>query len=154
MVQPVCAGNAGLSAPGRAAITAVALGAAGLVLAGCAAAGGGAGPSAYAFAAACPPFDPDATHSCLINSERWSEIAELPESPGVYRYCAWPGLLSGDYRTRYRDLDGTIHDYTEAPAPTPSFLLEARKGAGNSAATELIEYRMIPRTHPCPDAPP
>jgi hypothetical protein len=117
-------------------------------LAGCSSAGRGA------YAAACEPFDPDKTHFCTISSERWTEIAELPEPPGMYRYCAWPGLLSGAYRTRYRDIDGTAHDFTDAPAFTPSFLLEALKGVGNSARTDMIVYRMVPRARPCPNAPP
>jgi hypothetical protein len=128
----------------------LALGAIALLLAGCST----PGKDAPLFSASCQPFDPDVTHSCVISSERWSEIAELPEPPGMYRYCAWPGLLSGDYRTRYRDVDGTIHDYTDAPAQTPSFLLEAQKGIGNSSSTEMIDYRLIPRTHSCPNAPP
>jgi hypothetical protein len=72
----------------------------------------------------------------------------------MYRYCAWPGLLSGDYRTKYRDVDGTIHDFTQAPAQSPSFLLEALKGTDNSPTTEVIDYRMVPSTHSCPNTPP
>ncbi len=72
----------------------------------------------------------------------------------MYRYCAWPTLLSGAYRTRYRDVDGTVHDFTDAPILTPSFLLEARRGVDNSPATERVDYRMTPFTHPCPDTPP
>jgi hypothetical protein len=122
----------------------------GVLLAGCSAADTGS----PRFAAACRPFDPDVTQSCVISSERWSEIAELPEPPALYRYCAWPGLLSGAYRTRYRDLDGSVHDFTEAPAETPSFLLKALKGADNSPATEVVVYRMTLRTKPCPNTPP
>jgi hypothetical protein len=128
------------------------LGIALLVLDNCSAAGND--PSAAIFGSACQPFDPDKTHSCAISSERWSEIAETPEPPGMYRYCAWPGLLSGAYRTRYRDIDGTIHDFTEAPAQTPSFLLEALKSANDSPATLVIVYRMVARSHSCPNAPP
>jgi hypothetical protein len=72
----------------------------------------------------------------------------------MYRYCAWPALLSGKYRTQYRDVEGAIHDFTPAPVQTPSFLLEALKGPDNSPATELVQYRMMPYTHPCPDTPP
>jgi hypothetical protein len=130
----------------------LALGAVVLVLGSCSSIGHG--PSGAIYGSACQPFDPDITHSCVISSERWSEIAETPEPPGMYRYCAWPGLLSGDYRTRYRDVEGTIHDFTEAPAQTPSFLLEELKGADNSPTTDVVDYRMMPRTHPCPNAPP
>jgi hypothetical protein len=131
----------------------LALGAVILIPAGCSAGSTGLGASAN-YGPACQPFEPEITHSCMISSERWSEITETQQPPGMYRYCAWPGLLSGAYRTRYRDLDGTIHDFTEAPAQTPSFLLEALKGMDNSPTTEIIEYRMIPRTHSCPNAPP
>jgi len=112
------------------------------------------GNDASAYAPACQPFDPDVTHSCVISSQRWSEIAELPEPPGMYRYCAWPGLFSGAYRTRYRDLDGTLHDLTEAPTQTPGFLLEALRGADNAPMTTVVDYRMIPTGHPCPNTPP
>ncbi len=60
----------------------------------------------------------------------------------------------GKYRTQYRDVDGSIHDFTPAPVLTPSFLLEAFKVSDNSVTTELVQYRMIPYSHPCPDAPP
>ena len=103
---------------------------------------------------ACKPFDPDVTNSCVISSERRSEITELPEPPGMSRYCAWPALLSGKYRTQYRDVEGAIHDFTLTPVQTPSFLLEAFKASDNSVTTELVRYRMIPYSHPCPDAPP
>jgi hypothetical protein len=128
------------------------LGAAIIFLGGCSL--GGAGDAAASFAPACQPFDPDVTHSCLISSERWSEIAEVPEPPGKYRYCAWPGLLSGDYRTRYRGPEGAVHDFTDAPAQTPSFLLQARRGTDNSASTEVVDYRLIRSTQPCPNSPP
>jgi hypothetical protein len=127
----------------------LALAFAGIMLCGCSAPGDGARQSASLFGSTCKPFDPDITNSCMVSSERWSEIPELPEPPGMYRYCAWPGLLSGAYRTRYRDVDGTVHDFTDAPAMTPSFLLEAVKGVDNSPETELIEYRMMPMSHPC-----
>jgi hypothetical protein len=110
--------------------------------------------SAFLYGQACKPFDPDVTNSCVISSERRSEIAELPEPPGMYRYCAWPALLSGKYRTQYRDVEGAIHDFTPTPVLTPSFLLEAFKASDNSVTTELVRYRMIPFTRPCPDAPP
>ena len=114
----------------------------------------GDGQSAFLYGQACKPFDPDVTNSCVISSERRSEITELPEPPGMYRYCAWPALLSGKYRTQYRDVDGSIHDFTPAPVLTPSFLLEAFKASDNSVTTELVQYRLIPYSHPCPDAPP
>ena len=136
-----------------AAVTLV-LGFVGLMLCGCSAPSENAGQSASLFGSSCKPFDPDVTNSCIISSERWSEITELPEPPGLYRYCAWPTLLSGAYRTRYRDVDGTVHDFTDAPILTPSFLLEALKGVDNSPATELVDYRMMPFTHPCPNTPP
>jgi hypothetical protein len=110
--------------------------------------------SAFFYGPACKPLDPDVTNSCVISSERRSEITELPEPPGMYRYCAWPALLSGKYRTQYRDVDGSIHDFTQAPVQTASFLLEAFKGPGNYPATQSVQYRMIPFTHPCPIAPP
>jgi hypothetical protein len=112
------------------------------------------GQSAILYGQACKPFDPDVTNSCVISSERRSEITELPEPPGMYRYCAWPGLLSGKYRTQYRDVDGSIHDFTQTPVLTPSFLLEAFKASDNSVTTELVQYRMIAYSHPCPDSPP
>jgi len=133
---------------------ALALGFVGFMLCSCSAPGESAGQSASLFGSSCKPFAPDVTNSCIISSERWSEIPELPEPPGLYRYCAWPAPLSGAYRTRYRDVDGTVHDFTEAPVMTPSFLLEALKGVDNSPATELIDYRMMPITHPCPNEPP
>lgn len=128
------------------------LGAAFFMLCGCSSVEDG--QSAFFSGPACKPFDPDVTNSCVINSEGWSEIAEKPEPPGMYRYCAWPGLLSGKYRTRYRDVDGSVHDFTQAPVQTPSFLLEVLKEPGNSPATELVQYRMIPFTQQCPSAPP
>jgi hypothetical protein len=147
--------DSGAEAPGvDLGVMALVLGMAGLMLCGCSAPGENAGRSASPFGSSCKPFDPDVTNFCMISSERWSEIPELPEPPGLYRYCAWPGLLSGAYRTRYRDVDGTVHDFTDAPAMTPSFLLEGLKGVDNSPATELIDYRMMPMTHPCPDEPP
>ena len=72
----------------------------------------------------------------------------------MYRYCAWPALLSGKYRTQYRDVDGSIHDFTQTSVLTPSFLLEAFKASDNSVTTELVRYRLMPYSHPCPDAPP
>jgi hypothetical protein len=51
-------------------------------------------------------------------------------------------------------VDGTVHDFTDAPILTPSFLLKALKGVDNSPATKLIKYRMMPFTHPCPNVPP
>jgi hypothetical protein len=136
--------------PSAAAAALLTLGAIILFLNSCSAAGN----SASVFASACQPFDPDVTHSCVISSERWSEIGETEQPPGMYRYCAWPGLLSGAYRTRYRDLEGRVHDFTEAPAQTPSFLLEAVKGVNDKPATEVIEYRMLPRAQSCPSAAP
>ena len=125
------------------------LGAALFMLGGCSSA-----DDALLYGQACKPFDPDVTNSCVISSERRSEINELPEPPGMYRYCAWPALLSGKYRTQYRDVDGSIHDFTQTPVLTPSFLLEAFKASDNSVTTELVQYRMIAYSHPCPDAPP
>lgn len=130
----------------------LALGVCLFMLSGCSSADDG--PSAFLYGPACKPFDPDVTNSCLISSERRSEIAEKPEPPGMYRYCAWPALLSGKYRTQYRDIDGSIHDFTPAPVQTPSFLLEAFKASDNSVTTELVRYRMMPFTQPCPNDPP
>lgn len=128
------------------------LGAALFMLGGCSSAGDGR--SAILYGQACKPFDPAVTNSCMISSERRSEITELPEPPGMYRYCAWPALLSGKYRTQYRDVDGSIHDFTPTPVLTASFLLEAFQASDNSVTTETVRYRMIPYSHPCPDAPP
>jgi hypothetical protein len=136
------------------AAVALVLGFVGFMLCGCSAPGETTGQSAFLFGSSCKPFDPDVTNVCIVSSERWSEIPELPEPPGLYRYCAWPALLSGAYRTRYRDVDGTVHDLTDAPAMVPGFLLEALKGVDNSPMTELIDYRMMPITHPCPNESP
>ena len=95
------------------------LGAALFMLGGCSSAGDGR--SAILYGQACKPFDPAVTNSCMISSERRSEITELPEPPGMYRYCAWPALLSGKYRTQYRDVDGSIHDFTPTPVLTAEF---------------------------------